>query len=243
MRPVVVVWCLITRLPKPLLLATLFGWMVMTGKEVLPAMPDLCFSSSSVAGRLTTQVDVALADKGLFLTALAWVAMILAMMPPLLAGPLLHVWRRSFSRRRPRAVGAFVLAYLLVWIAAGTILVPAAIVLNAWSQTVALAPILPALLIAFVWQVTPSKQWFLNACHGRPPLAAYGNRADLDVFRFGVARGLSCAATCWAFMLVVLVSSGIVHWAVMAATMILALLERKRGPQPATWFNGVRLSV
>ena len=45
--------------------------------------------------------------------------MLLAMMPPLLAMPLMHVYWSSLPRRRVRALACFVGAYGSVWLAAG----------------------------------------------------------------------------------------------------------------------------
>ena len=49
-------------------------------------------------------------------------AMLLAMMAPLLIHPIDHVWARSFRRMRWRRVTLFALAYALVWTAAGWLL-------------------------------------------------------------------------------------------------------------------------
>lgn len=243
MSSIVVAWRLLVLVPKPLLAVAFFGWILMAGNEVLPAMPDLCFSTPSVIGRVTTQIDAAFSGDGLISIVLSWLVMIVAMMPPLLSGPLLHIWRRSFSRRRPRALAGFLLGYLSIWIVVGVVLVPFALVLSGLSLANGFWPVLPAILVAIFWQLTPYKQQSLNRCHERPPLAAFGTQADIDVLRFGLARGISCAGSCWAFMLVILVSAGIAHWALMAAAMMIALLERNRGPQTATWFTALRVAV
>ena len=59
-----------------------------------------------------------------------WLAMLLAMMPPLLAQPVLHVWWSSLRPRRPWALFLFGSAYTAVWMGAGAVLIPAAMALR-----------------------------------------------------------------------------------------------------------------
>ena len=67
--------------------------------------------------------------------------MLLAMMPPLVAPPLLHVWHRSLPRRRLRAVALFVLGYACVWLTAGALLAVASLALGAAAFTTGLVPV------------------------------------------------------------------------------------------------------
>ena len=92
-----------------------------------------------------------------------------------------------------------------------------------------------AILIAAFWQTSPAKQANLNQCHRKPPLAAFGLRAEVDALAYGITHGSSCVGTCWALMLLPFVANGATHWLVMAAITLLALLERTRAPMAPQW--------
>jgi predicted metal-binding membrane protein len=162
----------------------------------------------------------------------AWLLMLAAMMPPLLAEPLVHVWQRSFASRRAGAVALFLLGYAAIWSAAGLLLVPAAMLLHSLGG--APVPLAIAALVALAWQVSPAKQHCLNRCHGLPVLAAFGARASADALRFGLRHGLWCAGACWALMLLPLASSG-GHVLLMIAATIFIAAERIERPRPAAW--------
>jgi predicted metal-binding membrane protein len=166
---------------------------------------------------------------------LAWLAMMLAMMPPLLARPLLHVWRRSLRRRRMRASALFVFGYAVVWLAAGVLLITGSLVLGSVAPTFGVPPIAIAALVTLTWQATPPKQKCLNRCHGRPPLAAFGLRAETDALRFGATHGFWCVGACWALMMLPLAAEGPLHWPVMAAVMFVSIMERARAPDDPRW--------
>lgn len=89
-------------------------------------------------------------------------------------------------------------------------------------------------LIAILWQVSPTKQRCLNACHRRPSLAAFGVRAECDVSAFGVTHGLWCIATCWALMLLPLLIAQW-HLPVMIAVGLFLFGERFERPAPPRW--------
>ncbi|ESX30067.1 MULTISPECIES: DUF2182 domain-containing protein [unclassified Mesorhizobium] len=166
---------------------------------------------------------------------LTWLAMILAMMPPLLATPLLHVWQRSFSRRRVRAVALFVLGYAIVWLAAGIFLVSGSLVLENVASVVGVPPIAAASLLALLWQVVPLKQLSLNRCHRQPPLAAYGFRAETDAARYGASYSVWCVIECWALMLLPLAADHPLHWFIMVAVTLMTIVERAGVPRAPRW--------
>jgi predicted metal-binding membrane protein len=161
-----------------------------------------------------------------------WALMIVAMMPPLIITSLQHIRDRSFARRRTWATVLFVMGYAVVWMTAGIVLQ-----VMAFAARSALPPLLRfaiAGIIASVWQVSPAKQWFLNRCHRRPELAAFGIAADRDVFAFGLTHGASCAGSCWALMVLTLfVSQG--HIVGMFAVTLFAFGERLEVPAALTW--------
>nr|WP_157784769.1 DUF2182 domain-containing protein [Sinorhizobium fredii] len=90
--------------------------------------------------------------------AVSWVAMLVAMMAPLLSAPLRHVSRQRLSHRRWRAIGLFLLGYTAVWLAAGVVLIPIAMTIQAAAYDFAFVPAILGCVVALIWQVTPVKQ-------------------------------------------------------------------------------------
>jgi predicted metal-binding membrane protein len=164
-------------------------------------------------------------------TMTSWMLMLVAMMSPLLIAPVQHVYSRSFSRRRWRAVLLFLCGYSVVWMMVGLG------VLRFISVTGAVASGWTALgagLIAVVWQVSPLKQRSLNRCHAHRELVAFGAAADLDVVHFGLQHGVWCAGSCWALMLLpMLLMRG--HVVAMAITSVWVFAERLERPAAPQW--------
>jgi predicted metal-binding membrane protein len=216
----------ISRAPWPLLLlVSLVGWTAPLAAGRWFAVPDFCGGS---AGSWLEPDALAQYHPGLLV--LPWLLMLLAMMPPLLARPIRHLWRRSLRRRRMRAIALFAAAYTAVWLLGGVVLLAAAIMLRGFAEVA----VVPAAAIAFLWQATPVKQVCLNGCHRLPPLATFGLAADLDCLRFGFTAGSWCVGTCWALMLVPL-AAGAAHLTLMAVASLVMLLERLGPPRPARW--------
>ncbi len=165
--------------------------------------------------------------------AAGWALMLVAMMAPTLITPLRHVVARSFTRRGPRAIALFLLAYAAVWMAAGSLLLTAQLVLG-MAMPQSWLPAVGVGLVAFVWQCAPLKQRCLNRGHNHRALAAFGREADLDVLRFGINHAVWCVGSCWALMLFpMLLPLG--HLAGMAAVTILTVSERLESPRPPVW--------
>ena len=228
-----IAWHVLTRLRAALLAASFGGWLLLFVLENAFALPALCRPTGGgyAAGR---GLEAVLGSNPASFVLL-WGAMLLAMMAPLLAPPLLHVWRRSLTRRRVRAVALFLLGYAVVWVAAGSLLAAGAFTLGSVAQAAGLPPLAIAALVLVGWQATPVKQISLNRCHGRPPLAAFGLRAEADALRYGANHGVWCVGACWAFMLLPLATDGLLHWTMMVLVMLIAIVERARVPGAARW--------
>ena len=164
--------------------------------------------------------------------ALGWLLMLVAMMPPLLAQPVAHIWRSSFPARRARALALFALAYAALWLAMGVLLLPAAILLRiALPEAQA---VLLVLLLALAWSASPPAQVARNACHRLRRIGAFGIAADRDCVRQGLLSGAACIGACWPWMLLPLVIDGL-HLAVMALVGLYLFAERLSPGRPAQW--------
>jgi predicted metal-binding membrane protein len=209
------------QLPAPLLGVSLAGWLLLTLAQAVSTVP-VCISGAAPGADFDTYVA-------------AFGIMLITMMPPLMSGPLLHVWRRSLTRRRLRAVLLFIAGFGLVWLMAGVPLMTMSIVIRGIVGGSEWCAIAFALAIALLWQASPLKQITLNRCHRRPPLAAFGLAAETDALRYGADLGLWCVGACWATMTLALSASGLAHVMLMMAVTIMSLAERVPAPQAAHW--------
>ena len=201
MRAASVVRHALAEVPPPLLAVAAGGWALLAVAQSVPSLPPMC----GIAGSGDLQ-------------AVGWLApMLLAMTPPLLAPALLHVWRRSLRRRRVRAAGVFLFGYAAVWCAA----VASMMALLRVLDSLALAG-----LIALLWQATALKQISLDRCHRRPPLAAFGVRAETDAWRYGASQGTACVGACWGLMLVAMACPGPWQAIAMLCATFAAIAER-----------------
>jgi predicted metal-binding membrane protein len=158
-----------------------------------------------------------------------WLLMLTAMMSPLLIAPLRHVSERSLSRRRARAMLLFLVPYVAIWTLGGFALEETAVLISRLGLFV-----LIVLAAAIVWQLSPARQRCLNRHHARPPVAAFGNAADLDAARFGAGQALWCVGSCWFLMLLpLLYAAGSV--AAMACVSLWIWAEIFEKPRRPTW--------
>jgi predicted metal-binding membrane protein len=162
-----------------------------------------------------------------------WALMLLAMMPPLLATPLMHVWRSSLPRRRVRALCHFVFGYGSVWMAAGPILISLALLLQLVAGEGAWA-FIGTLLLATVWSASPWQRAALNRSHWLSRIGLFGWAADRECFAFGVVHAAWCIACCWAWMLAVL-AAGRWHIPAMMLAAAVMLSERLAAPDRPRW--------
>jgi predicted metal-binding membrane protein len=216
-------------------LICLVAWALLArdSSSSLTLLAGLCSASSLRAIPLSLSFELALAFNIPAHIASGWALMVLAMMPPLIIASLRHVRDRSFARRRERSTLLFVAGCSVVWMTAG--FVPQVVSFTAVSMVP--VPMLSfgiAVVVALLWQVSPAKQWFLNRCHRRPHLAAFGAAADRDAFAFGLMQGASCLGSCWALMLAMLVMSQ-AHILGMLTIALFAFGERFEGPSALAW--------
>ena len=198
----------------PLLVVSLVGWALLLASGGLNAGGHLHHGMPGRGGP----------------APVAWLLMLVAMMPPLLSDAVHHLWTRSVERRRWRAILLFAGGYVFVWMTAGWLLAAgvtrlAPVFAPGWRAAAA------TVLLAALWQTTPAKQRCLNRCHARPPLGAPGTASDLDAVRYGLATGGWCLGSCWALMLVP-GTMGSAHAAAMMAAMVVMVVERHAPRRP-----------
>ncbi|MBV8298055.1 MAG: DUF2182 domain-containing protein [Candidatus Eremiobacteraeota bacterium] len=220
------------RVRVPLLSISGGAWLLLALQPSSMAMPAYCSAATLGAMPALSSIARLVALTPPTSMAAGWALMLAAMMVPTLIGPVRHVRDRSFARRRVRAIVLFASAYAAIWMAAGMLLLEAAIVLRlAVPETVLLAS---AIAVAAVWQFSPGKQRCLNRCHARPALAAFGAAADAGALRFGLMQGIWCVGSCWALMLLPLL---VMNWRFAAMAMVALWLaaERLDTPAPPRW--------
>ncbi|OLF54730.1 DUF2182 domain-containing protein [Pseudomonas chlororaphis] len=214
-----------TRAPWPLLFATaglgLALCLYTAGHSSLPAFCG-AVEGLSLLTRWPTALEAELALNPAQHRLADWALMLLAMMPPLLAMPLMHVWQSSLPRRRIRAALVFLLGYTALWLAAGPLLMVLALLLQ---LSVAEAALAAALLVALLWSASPWQRAALNRGHRLRRIGLFGWAADRDCLAFGAAHGAWCVASCWAWMLVPLLG-GTWHLVLMPVAGAVMLIER-----------------
>lgn len=182
-------------------MAAVVAWMFMAGMSH-PQASDTGITPARMSQAHTSHTHVShtgiIPGRGYGQGTLGTVAMVIAMMLPLTLTNVRHVALSSLWRRRHRAIAAFLVGYLAVWI-----VVQSAIV-GTWGL---LTPLVGwqtaggvAMVAAALWEVAPIKRQRLRRCHRTVPLAPRGWRADADCARYGVTTGFSCVTTCWALM-------------------------------------------
>ena len=112
-----------------------------------------------------------------------WALMLLAMMPPLVAAPLMHIAVSSLPHRSSRAIAVFASGYATVWLAAGPVLFMMSALLQSLTGGAAFAA---AMLIAIVWAISPWQQLALNRCCRLRRIGLFGLDADRDCVTFGL---------------------------------------------------------
>jgi predicted metal-binding membrane protein len=170
---------------------------------------------------------------------LGWLLMIVAMMAPMTLPAIAHIQVSVFAQRRVRTILIFLAGFAAIWLIPGLVISALAKSLGSLT-TRSYGPAALALLVAAIWQCSPLRQGFLNRCHTHPPLAAFGLRADVDALRLGLAHGLWCIGTCWAWMLLTAMLP-VWHLLVMPVIAVLAYCERLDAPRRPAWqIRGLR---
>lgn len=149
-----------------------------------------------------------------------WLAMILAMSPPMLIREVDTLWRTSLRRNRTVRVLLFLFGYSLVWALAGLVAVP----LNlANPGNIALIGCMA--IAVLVWQFSSPRLRLLRRCHRTPALRAFGFDASRESLRYGLGSGALCVGLCGPAMVLVLLT-GQFHVFTMAVAATVLTIER-----------------
>lgn len=171
----------------------------------------------------------------LFLTAIAWLVMIAAMMVPTVL-PLVGFFRRVVAGRADagRLVALLLGGYAVAWLAFGVVahaadsgLRAAAATSPAWADRAWMvgAAVLAA---AGAFQFSALKYRCLERCRstfGFVGARWHGRRPALEAFRLGLDHGVFCVGCCWALMLVMF-AVGTGNPGVMLALAALMAVEK-----------------
>jgi predicted metal-binding membrane protein len=158
--------------------------------------------------------------------------MVIAMMLPASSASIRSVAARSLWRRRNRAVAVWTLGYAAVWLLGGAAILGArTIALDTGVLHPGALPLVIGLLLAAVWQLTPTKQLALNGCHRTRPLAPSGIRADRDCTLYGLAIGRDCIVSCGPMMAAMTLGTRN-ELVLMVAITTVVLVERVRRRPP-----------
>ena len=149
-----------------------------------------------------------------------WLAMILAMSPPMLIREVGTLWRTSLRRNRTVRVLLFLFGYSLVWALAGLVAVPLSLANT--SNIVLIGCMAVAVL---VWQFSSPRLRLLRRCHRTPALRAFGIDASRESLRYGLGSGALCVGMCGPAMVVVLLT-GQFHVFTMAVATTVLTIER-----------------
>lgn len=217
------------RAPLPsLLMLGGFGWQMVLVWPSGDREGLLICAPPQVVARLAAGLGLGFAQVDLAGRAVAFAVMLLAMTPPLLAGPVSVLSRGSLARRRPLALALFAGGYGAVWMVAGLALQEVAALTLAICGRASLAI---AVGLAMAWRVAPTRRWAEDRCHQSPRLRAFGVGAWRDCGVYGLRHGAWCVLACWPLMLAPLVS---IHWhlAVMGIAALVMTVDRY-APRPA----------
>ena len=207
----------------PLLLASAAGWLAMAYERSIPWLGALCRPAAAGDGarKLAELLSLGVAPLA------HWGLMLLAMMPPLLAQPMHHLWHRSLIRSRGRTIALFFVGYLAVWMPVVGALAGTESMLRQIAPEAEWPPLALSMALALLWQASPLKRRCLERCHRLPELASFGAKADLGCLRYGLSTAIWCAGSCWALMLIPMSGDYPGQLGAMIAVALFSSIERQ----------------
>lgn len=185
--------------PLPLLcLTALLAWIMLFHIHVheLHSLSPVLFSVSDERTSIIAAAWLSITS----LTSWGWIAMLIAMMLPLLASPLRYVWQVNFPCKRISGIFTFLVGYVTIWTVVYSLLASLIYLLTQFINYNLTVLLCIGLLITLIWQSSPWKQMCLNRCHDLPRINPFGLRAEHDCFIYGLQKGSWCIGSCWALM-------------------------------------------
>jgi predicted metal-binding membrane protein len=135
-----------------------------------------------------------------------WLLMSTAMMVPAALPAMRHAALTAMWHRRQRVVALFLASYLGVWLGFGIVALASVAWVRGLLDVSRPTLLVPVLVAAAAWELTPMKRRALRACHLVEPLPPQGLRADAACLGAGVRYGCRSLAGCWALMLAMAVA-------------------------------------
>lgn len=166
---------------------------------------------------------------------LAGVAMVVAMMSPLVLPALHHAGASGLWARRQRGPALVLAGFLATWV---PVIWAMDLALPIVARTVGpVAAIVPTVALAAIWQQSAWRSRALRSCARTVPLPPRGRRADAACLAYGVVVGRSCVLSCIGLMAVVAVTGhGLVA---MGAVAVVQLRERQARERGRRWLPGL----
>jgi predicted metal-binding membrane protein len=219
------------------------SWSLLAGGSIAEVSRPQSLSASSMPGmamlgvRMTAHASIASALVG---GLPMWVLMVVAMMLPGALPALAHVAAHSYRWRRGRAMTAFSVAFIALWVMAGTVALAVLSLVHA-NLSLELFVMFGA---AAVWQLSVFKDRALRDCHRSLPLPLTGWAATVGAMRFGAANAGACLRSCWPAMAAMAIVPGWEMWLWMPLLTGLMSWEKLAGrPRLTTRVAAVALTL
>jgi hypothetical protein len=219
------------RLGLALVVASGCGWVALLLADRTALLPRLCTAGGwDVAAH--AKAVVALNPVGPII--LSYLAMLAAMMAPLLLQPLRDVSDRSVPGRRGVAIFVYLLGYAFAWMLAAPLFGFAITWLASAPPPDASWPGVVPAFVALVWHMLPIRQYALNRCHRRLTGFVGPNGGLTPIALQAAQHGGACVVSCAPLMLV---SMTLPDWHLPAMAMVafFVWIERKMPPENLGW--------
>ena len=210
--------------------AAAIGLVVMICLPTQSSLPALCGALSRVRPQDWQTVVGPISPLGLLS---GWGVMLIAMMTPLFADPLRHVWFSTLAPRRGWAVLLCAIGYFAIWMMVAPVIIVMSWGLHAWLSANWVLPVATGAAIA--WSASPWSQLARNRCHRLLRISACGRRADGECLIQGFHSGAMCVAVCWPWMVVPMLVDGFAHVAAMIVVSLWLTLERISSAREPHW--------
>jgi predicted metal-binding membrane protein len=209
------------------------AWMVLAMSGAGLILPVFCSSQLLWSVPSPQSIGYFFSYVSFIDLTLSWLLMVVGMMLPTLFDLLGYVRLRGFRDLQSWLIALVIIGYGSVWALTGLAFLGFALILRLVSPNDS-ANFVFALIVAFVWHISPWRQSALNRGHQRPELAAFAPKAYGNALAVGASRGLWCVASCWALMLVCLLAPAY-HFSTMVVLAVYIWAEQLEPPRRPVW--------